>query len=833
MSVGNYPSKYLLFNQKLSKHLAIVLKIEGVPDLYGIADTYTAIRYGDAGIVYGLPGLVYGGLRRLGQVKPYMMLDSGLTIQQKVEPEQGKGNIGTMNISLIDFNGEISKLISPGQVVDEILSGKLCTLYLGYTETSFPEDYAIVYRGFITKTTCPPGKVTLQISDCTMKTRNPLFDVPSTTLTNPIAATGGSPITITVGNTAKLHQQILGPNGQYDPTVQTYVVVDSEIMQYAATGILSATQILVTRPLLGSQLADHDVGAGVAGSVGFGFNVGGINAIDFALKLMLSGWNGPAVTGSQIQSFVYDYNGNFVSNQFLLATDDATLDLGITPGDYFTVSGSTGGNNLSGLVTGVAVAVNGSTRLVQTNQTFNLENPTTAKVAFRSQYDTFPITCGMQCAPAAVDVSTFQAMKNTYFSSGIFYLRSYYDSAAVGKDVVDGDIMLPIGAYGISRYGRISMAITKPPLPGSGTKLVQIDYTSVIDPDKIVVERAINMRSFYNEVSYEYDFDFANGAFSAVQYFLDTTSISQFKQTNILPIQAKSVSSALGGASLAQQRGSALLGRFKKCLITIELTVNWGVGSLLEVSDIVLLKDNGTLKIMNFNTGVRDIGEELYEVIDRNYQILNGTVKLKLIGGLGFALTDRFGLISPSSILGTGNTTTKVRVTPSFGQTLVANEIAKWSPLVGCPVLVHNASWSVTGSSTITQVDPTDIAALILSPPLPFAPSAGNILEIAPYNMANSLLKKLYAFITPTVPVSGGISQTQFLVTTPFLSRIFAGNQAILRNPSYSLISNPATVVSVSGNTVTLGASAGFVPNNTFKMEGIGFADGLSYYKYD
>lgn len=850
MGFGNYPDKYLLFNSELSKHLAIVLEIEGVPTLFGVADSYTNVTYGTPGIVYGTPGVVYGGLQKIGSIKPYMMLDGGLTIQQRIEPEQGRGNIGTLTINLIDYQGEVSKIIAPGIVVPEIM-GQRCRFYIGFTETSFPTDYVLLYQGYITQCVCPPGKVQLQISDSSSKARQPVFDIATTTLLAPIPATAAaSGILVAVSNTSVLHQQILGPDGTYDPTVSTYMVVDSEIFQYAATGILSATGVLCTtvpgyvgsgvggRGCLGTSASTHDAGSTVNGSVGFGFNSEGINCIDFALKILLSGWDGPDFEGIPVLSFVFDYNGGFVQNEFLLSGQDALLDLGLATGDYFYITGSASGNDVSGRIIGFNANDNGVTNLILTDQTFTLENPTSAEVSFRSQYDTFPVTCGVGCQTADVDVATFQMIRSTYFSSGgASNIRIYYDAPVDGQDTIASEVMLPFGCYSISRYGRISMAITKPPLPGSNQKIVELNYHNIIDPDKIVVTRATNQRSFYNQVSYEFDYDVANQVFDSVQYFIDTQSLTNFGYTVVLPIQSNGLSSELGGALIAQERGKALLNRFKQCLIWIELTVNWSVGSLLEVSDIVLLTDNGTLKIMNFETGERDLGVNLYEVIDRSYQIASGNVKLKLLGGLGFDQTSRFGLISPSSILTAGSTTTEIRLTPSYGQTSIANEIAKWSPFVGLPILVHSASYAVTGMTTLQSVDGSDAAGLIVSPPLPFAPSAGMILDIVPYDTGtdptvNQLYKRLYAFVTPSVLVASGVSQLQFSISPSGTALLTTGNDVIVRNQFYDLQSPEVELTGITGTSVTVGAALGFVPISGEFMEGIGFHDGTSFYRY-
>ena len=127
----------------------------------------------------------------------------------------------------------------------------------------------------------------------------------------------------------------------------------------------------------------------------------------------------------------------------------------------------------------------------------------------------------------------------------------------------------------------------------------------------------------------------------------------------------------LGGAVIANSRSKALLTRYKLCVLIVDITVNWSVGFLIEVSDIVMLVDNGNLKIMNFETGERNLGVQLFEVTDRSYNIVAGNVKLKLMGGLGFSLSSRYGLVSPSSKLTTGSTSSLLKLTPSYGQTTI------------------------------------------------------------------------------------------------------------------------------------------------------------------
>lgn len=837
MSLTNYPDKYLLYNERMTKNLCLVMQIEGVDTIFGISDTYTAVRYGDSGIVFGETGLVYGGLRKLSNLKSYIVLDQGMTISQKIEPEQGRGNVGTLTITLIDRNGEVSELISPGVVIDEIMGNREVKIWLGFTQTSYPEDYLLIYRGYVTSIDCPPGVVKLQISDATSKKKQPIFDTPTTTITGDIDAVV---TTIPVVNTPFFYDQILGPDGTHDPIVRTYIQVDSEWMEYGP-GDLGTTSVIVQRGSshsLGTTPDSHSLGASVSNGLQLGGNVEGVNAITLALKVMLSGWNGPCETGIEVAAFVYTLlpSLGFKTNAFVLASDDALLDLGLTIGDYFTISGATNsGNNVTGQITGFDDSILPN-RVIYTNQTFTLENPTSATCSFRSKYDTLPIGAGIGLRMRDVDVPTFEYIRDTYFTSDTgSNMQFFFDQSTDGKSLIDTQIMLPIGCYSISRYGRISMSITKPPLPGGFTKLIDINWTNVINPDQITVSRATNARNFFNLVTFEYDKQ-PSGDYSSISQFLDTDSLNLFDITSKLPITADGLQTAVGGATIAQTRGTALLNRYKKCALQIDLTVNWSVGSLIEVSDIVLLRDEGKLQIMNFETGKRDLGVGLFEVIDREYAITAGSVKLTLLGGLGFTLDSRFALYSPSSVVGEGSTTSMIRITPSYGQSSIDAEKAKWTKFTGLTIRVHTLDETTAGSSVITGFLDTDSAAILIDPPLSFVPTAGLIVDIDNYptdtdKTEAQLYKTLYTHITPTVAVASGTSGTVFDVSSGDIGKFTVGNTVIVRSNDFSTISDEIAIESISGTTITLAKNAGFTPNNTYFVEGIGFHDGTGFYR--
>jgi hypothetical protein len=136
----------------------------------------------------------------------------------------------------------------------------------------------------------------------------------------------------------------------------------------------------------------------------------------------------------------------------------------------------------------------------------------------------------------------------------------------------------------------------------------------------------------------------------------------------------------------------------------------------------------------------------------------------------------------------------------------------------------------------ITQIDPADPTAIDISPPLGFTPSAGMILDLGPYPgsadpTVDLLMKKLYAFLSPTVAVTGTGTLTSFPVASP--SEFTVGNYVTVRNSDFSVQSPRVPVTSVIGSTVTVATTLGFIPDATFFVDGIGFKDGTGSYLYD
>lgn len=824
--MANYPQTFQDLNLLSTKELNVIVEIEDSPYLFSLVTSYKKIRYGDANLNYGDPSIVYGGLKQIDNVLPILSIDSNFVISQKVEPEQGRASASTFSLTFLDLNGIMSQFISPGQILNELLGGKEVKIWLGYANSSFKSDYFVFFRGYVTSSMAVATKVVLQVTDANFKRKQQIFFLNKTKLTSAITDVQ---TVLPLAKTDNLVLPILGPNGTYDLSLKTYLRIDNELMEYGATSI-SGTNVTVTRGQQGTTLATHNIDTEVANIIYIEGNI-----VDLALKLMLSGWGGPYTSNILLSAF-QDTNstlGNISNAISLLNNSDAITDYGIAAGDYIYITGSA--LNDGTYIVDSFIGVNGffnNIILLKTNVI--LETTTTGVMAVRSQYDTFPESCASKLRGVDVDVAQFQENKAFFFSQADNNFKLYIDQPQSGKELIEKELFLPVGAYSVTRWGQISMAITKPPIADNRSTI--IDNSNVVDPQSISLTRSLNNRRFFNEIQFFYDYDI-DGNYKSVNYILDTVSLNQtLKTSSPLPIQSHGLRTSLDAEALISRRGNYLLKRFKDAAYEIMIKVNFQASSSIEVSDVIALYDNGDLKITNLETGERDLGSQLFEVIEKSMDLKTGISTLRLLSSLGFAITDRLAGISPSSKINIGSTASLIRIKESYGNTAPNTEINKWIDFIGQGVTVHSEDYSQISSSVIISVDPSDSYKLLLSPPLSFVPLANYILDIIDYptttNPADEQkLKLFFSYISPSLPVVTGISTNQFTLSVLNAARVVPNQLVLIRNVNYSIISDEIAVDNVVGVTVTLKTAISFTPSAGQFVEIVGYKDNQSGYR--
>jgi len=835
MSLSQPPFLYQVYNDQNVKKLAVVFEIPGL-DYLTSTTIGRQLMYGDP-YVYGDPQLIYGGLVPLGLVpgetgqKVLLSLDGGsLTISQRLEPEQGRAAISTLAATFIDKDQYMTMAISPGILIPEIL-GQPVKVWLGYAQTSFPNDFYVVWQGVISQVNPDIGRVTIQFSDANILKRQQIFFQGQTKLSSSILA---GDTTIPVISNSDFHKKILGPDGvTYDDGVKLYLKIEDEYIEYQQIGS-EATGFGVNQFLgvLRGQRLTTAVAHPAAADVEVWFELSGL-AVFMALKLQLSGWNGPYISNYSPTALVItgDPITPIILNAIVLPLNvDGIRDLGLTVGDYITVSGATNLSN-DGLwrVIGFQDSSDGQTnKYVLMNTNFIAEGPTPALINLRSQFDTYPITFGSKLPAFMVDVSGHLFYANSYLNSLTNSYRFFLSSPESGKSFIETEIMLPLGAYCLTRQGRLSMGLTKPPIADDRTS--ELNASNILEPQTIKQQRGLNNRKYFNEIDWYYDYPDSGDPVSN-QKDIDTASLTQIGLSSVLPIKSRGSRTDLGFNTIVTDRTRFLLLRYAKGAVLLDVKTNFGTGNLIEAGDIVILRDQGELQIPNMATGRRDYGIQLLEVINRSIDLKSGMVMLQLQGGVQSLIDDRYATISPSSDLTAASTASTIVITESYGEVYPSQEYLKWDQYIGLQVIVHSPDYTTRyEETTFTGFDPSDHHIMFLSPALSFTPLAGDVLEIAPYptstdHLVAAAYKLIHCFLDPSVSVTSGVSVTSFNVALIDAPKFIVGMTVIIHNTDYSILSPEVTVFSVAGTLITVDASLGFTPAAAQQAEFLGFAD--------
>lgn len=838
------PDKFLVYNTQSTKQINIVLEIEGVPGILSAQPVYKRIRYGDPDVHYGDPGLVYGGLIRMntfngGEVRDILSLDaSSLTLQQRIEPEQGRASISVLSFGFIDKDSYMTQLCSPGIIVDDIL-GKKIKVYLGYQDIAFPEDYYVVFRGIISQVDQPPGLVKFTLSDPNIKRRTQIFYTGKSKLS---AGINSSTTTIPVISNSDFLKSVLGPAGNYDPGVKLYLKIDDEYIEYGPSASLpSATFGVnsfggVVRGARTSVTAAHDPDAEVSVYMELEDH-----AINMALKLMLSGWGTFCTTDVPLQGV--NLTGlvspaSYPNSLVLPQNKDANRDYGLYLGDYITVSGSAiPGNNITARVIGFEAIEDEPNRVILTDGIFTNELSTTGVMAIRSQFDVYPLTAGAKLQVDDVDVQRHLELKAQFLSVDENYLRFFISSPQTCKTFIESEIYLPLACYSLTRFGRLSMGLTKPPI--ADDRLQFLNKDNITNADRLAPQRSLTNRKFFNEIDWSYDVDDAGSFYANVIKTVDTDSLNIIGISTVLPIKSNGIRSALNPDAVIARRTKFLLNRYKKGAVILNPEVTYEVGVQIEAGDIVALSDEGSLQIANYSTGVRNIGVQLFEVIDRTLDLKSGNVKLQLLSGVGGAADDRFGTISPSSRTDAGVDLYSVIIKDSYGAKYPGNEKLKYENYIGYPVRIHNDDWSVSYERTLTGFSNTNPYQMLFSDVLPMVIPADWVIDIPPYPLSpdtyvNQIYKSIHAFLDATVAVVSGVDAYTLTVSPGDIGKFNANALIKIHEPEWVYESPEVIIDSVDTgtNTIVVKSSLGFTPNAGDLIEFIGFADKQPGYRW-
>ncbi len=818
-----------LASEKVNVNPTLVLQIAGVETLFGAVPIEKYIRIGDPDLEIGNDWVI-GGLNGYDASEDLLSLEgTGTKIQQQLMPDKGAvSSAGSIRVTLVDARNTITNLISPGQVVDDIM-GRRAKLFMGFRGTAFPEDFVEIFQGAIDEIDSGAGNVAINLVHPDQKKRQKCFIRKDAVLSGGInAAVTNIPVT----DADEIFEALpTGPDGSTDAAIRHFVRIDDEIIEY--TG-LSATNLTGgIRASLGTTAATHASAAKVTS-----FYVLEEAVMELALKFMLSGWNGGYIEDEEVSSVgdlpvITTSSTTYFVN--LPTGKDAEVDYGARVGDYIRLKSDGVVSGTWNQIVALEDLESESNRQIEVTDALNtMLNLTALTIEFRSQYDT--LGQGLKMTPLEVDVEEHERW-SALILSGYEY-RFYLPDTVEGKEFLEKEIYMPYGSYAIPRKGRCSVGYHIGPLASAEIKI--LDKTNIKNPSKIRLKRS-SARNFYNAVTYKFDESpLESGKFETGYVKLDADSLNRIRDVGTIAfsIEAKGIRTDLLALANAEASATRRLNRYK---FGAEYFENVGTffktGWNIEPGDLVIF-DFEDLKVSNTTDGTREKPAKFFEVTNKSLDLKTGDVQLSLTD-TNYDASERYGLFSPSSVVGSGCTTTMLLLTESYGGIFGADEWRKWEDFVGLPILVHDSEWTFSEEVTFIGLDAANKNRMLIDPatPLSLAPTAGYIVDLPVYSSSpeqrtNRLYKLIHAHFSPVIDVVTGVDGTSITVDPADIDEFAAGLPARVHSVDFSSDSGEVKVLSVVGVTVTFDADLGFTPSVGMKVSLLGFPDRDSCYRF-
>jgi len=877
----------------------IILEIDGFEDtaIFGAVPVEKFARIGEDDLTIG--EFFIGGVVENKLSRAYISLKGTTTkVSQQIIPDQGgTGSIQKMNINLIDKNGELANLFSPGIIVPD-LHGVKARVYLGFQNGSHPEDSVLVLSGVIKQTQFGAGYVKIAIAHPEELKRQELFTALEATFNQFGTVASKLSVTINAVETSlvlndasafqdtiagfnlhvKIGSEVIGYasktgntlNGlvrgalgttasthvatsdvlteyQLDSTsttiplkttnlmltpediLRTFVIMDDEVIEY--TGISNNMLTGCTRGSEGTIADVHDIDAEVST-----YYFLEEETIPLAKKLLFSGPDQFFVEDLPLSDFVRLSPTSTVADAIVFNHPDIKARYGLTIGDKVTTTGATEvANNIAGgIITGFGES-EGKSYIIIGGAALVDESDTGAVISLESQYRTMTqVRTGCNLSPEQVDVDHFDFWEDLFGTTFPLY-RFKLTESLIAKEFLDTQIFHPAALYSVPRKGRISLQFSLPPL--ALEDVVRLDITNVMNPEKLKIERSVN-EYFYNAIEYSVDYDPIED-----KYFRRDIRISQDSLDRIkvglkkLVIPADGLRTEIDSDTVITSLSKRLLDRYRFGVERIVgVKVNYKTGMPLEVSDAVVV-DGKSLKLVDTSRGDREFKSRLFEVINKSWDYAKGTVSLELLD-TSFNLAARIGVMGPSSWIGSGSSTTEIRVKRSFATTESELEVSKWVPYVGEKIQIRADDYSFAEEVEIIEIATNRNDTLIVSPALSVSPPEDYVVDMPDYGSGDSnekaLWKNIHCYVSPVVDVVTGIDEFSFTVAPGDISKFFIDGEIRVHDPTFDIRNSVRqTITNIVGNTITVEKSLGFTPVAGDECRPIGFSnDHGSAYNY-
>lgn len=808
------------------------------------------------------------------------MKSSSNSITQQLLEGKGAGGAQTFTVSLVDKQGIVTEWITPGLVVDDIIS-KRAKVYLSAVGGVHPEDSLLLLVGVIEGYAAGAGRIDATItsaeklkqSDAFLKATTEIQDYPawSTTLASDSAAghsnfvcvdgsgfpqaSIGDRFLIKVGadiwsysyrnGNTLIYRQVgevttVHPFYPAGTTVELYRVWSAG--QSWTLRLKDASQIIppnsdttletylkiddeIVKVLsMGGNYVENTE-RGCFGTIAADHDYGATVEVfyrlqgtmkDLALKLMLSGGD----------EYFYDGTGDLTTSgsetiaNAVFIDDPRFEEKGARVGDTVKVT--------TNLITAEAaiLSMGRVDRLAYMVLDYALPTYAGARIQIKSQYNTLPKDAGLGLYPDLVDIDQHEEIHTRYFAQLFEYDFFLKDQINVAE-FINNQLYYPSGCHQLSRKGRASLGVTAPPLAVNDTPT--LDASNIVSPSSIRVARSFS-KNFYNAVIYSYDPDQVEDKYRRAYIHWNETSRARVKvPPKPLEIQAEGVRYVSGIEEQFAAQARRFMDRYQFGAETFDVRVQYSLGVRIELGDAVIF-DGEDLNISDTATqnGTRNFVSRIMEVTSKRLQPWSNEVILTLTD-TSFALNGRYGLIGPSSVL-TAGTVDYLYLAVSFGTSVqgLTDETWKWKAYLGEYIAVRSDDWSYYEERRILRLEENII---VLDQALSAPPAAGYFVDVPKYPDTTDVAdmkswKRITTFINPTVSIVSSTARDRFTVDPGEIAHFQEGAVVMVHDDAYNFKSDDFVVDSIVSNTVILNKALPFDMAAGFKVELIGFKDG-------
>lgn len=785
----------------------IILDIEGVNLIFAARPVFKVLEWDEDSPEAIWDGdLFWDGTIGDSRSRDWISLnDTTTNITQQIAPDKGStSSISTVNVSIIDKDGEVSSALSFDQIED--ILGRKAIFSIGFANGVYPQDANPIFRGIIVDFYTEAGKVIISMASPESIKRQLFLEKVQNKLLGTVVDLGD-------GNFGTAFESTSGfINSTYE--LGSYFRVNDEILEIQE--VLSDTLLLVKRAQLGTVEGSHEIGDEVES-----FYVLRGKPLDLALKIMLSSEgnaffesldiprsiNTYLATLQQENAIFFDYF-NIQEKTGLVVGDTVKLNSTLNDGEFTIAGFSTFESGQSAIIV---------------EETLIDETEYSGTFSYKSKYNT--LNTGLGMLTSEVDVEQFERIASQFAGNFVDYELYVKDSIDNAKDFIDQQIFFPQGLYSIPRKARSSVKFIVPPLTSDLVPYVSAD--AVLNANKIKQRRSVH-KYHYNTYVFRYNVDSIEDKYLTGKIIVSANSLSRIpvgkKQ---LKIESDGLRDNPATSLLVDNIGSRLVERYQFAPVYYDdIEVNYKTGYTIEVGDVVPF--GGTdLKITDLNSGARGSDFQLFEVYNKSLNVKNGNIKLSLVS-TSFNIFGRYAVVSPSSLTGSGSTASRVKIKKSFDTGEILRESEKWQAYSGQIIAVRSQDFTQYEEIELLGVDPADDSFLLLDGSLSFIPGEDFIVEPAEYTdtKSNSRFKLEFGHFSKEFKITSVQSQKSFVVDNA--SDMVVGSRVVVHSNDFlrDSFSEIYLVDSVVGSLVTLDRELSFLPLPGDVFNNSNFKDG-------